>query len=161
LYHKANLDVPTLPYIFEKGDPLREIVKRLINTAINAKSGYGAIESVKNKLISRKPDLVEALMKSKYFDGDSFDRDSSDSFEKEIRKALKKLYSQIMEHHGPVKSFFGSSRGAGLQRQDSDIASAILWHFTQKGIPVIPIHDSFIVAENNAAELRQVMKDMY
>ena len=41
--------------------------------------------------------------------------------------------------------------------KDSDITAYIHNHFTEKGIPVLSVHDSYIVDCNHVGELRQVM----
>ncbi|MBK7255333.1 MAG: hypothetical protein IPI04_15850 [Ignavibacteria bacterium] len=48
-----------------------------------------------------------------------------------------------------------------MQYKDSLISSGVIKHFTQKEIPVLVIHDSFIVTEQYSAELVEVMKKEY
>lgn len=44
-------------------------------------------------------------------------------------------------------------------RKDSEITSLIHNHFTPKGIPVLSVHDSYLVDCRHVGELRQVMRD--
>jgi hypothetical protein len=47
--------------------------------------------------------------------------------------------------------------GTKLQRFDSMIAEEVINHFTKKAIPVLCIHDSFLVDSSHAEELQSVM----
>lgn len=40
---------------------------------------------------------------------------------------------------------------------DSQIANLVLDHFTQKGIPVLCIHDSFVIQYDKEPELRDIL----
>lgn len=67
-------------------------------------------------------------------------------------------YLEVMSiHHEPVAHLFTEGYGLTLQYRDSKLAESILLHFTGKGIPCLPIHDSFIVAEQHKTELESVM----
>ena len=44
-------------------------------------------------------------------------------------------------------------------RKDGEITSLIHNHFTRKGIPVLSVHDSYLVDCRHVGELRQVMLD--
>lgn len=60
-----------------------------------------------------------------------------------------------------LPNIFGSSLGLHLQREDSDLAEKIMLHFVDRGIPILPIHDSFIVAQCHRNELVSVMIDTF
>ncbi|KQI67607.1 hypothetical protein AN189_14950 [Loktanella sp. 3ANDIMAR09] len=77
-----------------------------------------------------------------------------------------KAFQQIVRNAFPMlPGIFGAGQGLFLQREDSDLAERIMMHFADKGITVLPVHDSFIVAERHKDELVQVMqatfKDAY
>jgi hypothetical protein len=55
-----------------------------------------------------------------------------------IIKAAKK-------HHILISKYFGSGIGIKLQNYDAKIAVNVVSHFTAKGVPCLPIHDSFII----------------
>ncbi|MER9328980.1 hypothetical protein [Mesorhizobium sp. M0488] len=71
------------------------------------------------------------------------------------------LREAIMAKHKPIAKFFGSGEGIRLQRLDSDIAADVMIRMIEKGIPVLPIHDSFIVAEGHDNELSEIMLSAY
>lgn len=73
----------------------------------------------------------------------------------------KDLREAILVKHKPIAEFFGSGEGIRLQRLDSDIAEDVMIRMMDRGIPVLPIHDSFIVAEGYADELSATMLDAY
>lgn len=77
-----------------------------------------------------------------------------------------KAFRQTVRDSFPMlPGIFGTGQGLFLQREDSDLAERIMLHFAEKGIAILPIHDSFIVAERHKDELVQVMqatfKDAY
>jgi len=68
---------------------------------------------------------------------------------------------RIINYHRPIKQFFGSGIGLKLQNKDGRMAIDILWHFAKKEIPVLPVHDSFIIASDHEEELKEVMAEVY
>lgn len=67
---------------------------------------------------------------------------------------VKAAFPMLADH-------FGTGVGRRLQRLDSDLAELIMLHFVERAIPVLPVHDSFIVAERHREELVQVMKQTF
>jgi len=56
---------------------------------------------------------------------------------------------------------FGTGLGLFLQREDSDLAERVMLHFADSDIPVLPVHDSFIIAEPHKDELVEVMQTVF
>ncbi|TPL51612.1 hypothetical protein [Mesorhizobium sp. B2-4-6] len=73
----------------------------------------------------------------------------------------KGLQQAILDKHEPIAEYFRSGEGIRLQRLDSDIAENVIMRMMNRGIPVLPIHDSFIVATEYGDELSGVMLDAY
>ena len=69
----------------------------------------------------------------------------------------KKFLDHIKSYHPKLKSLFGTGIGLKFQRKDSDIAEATMLHFTTRNIPILPVHDSFIMHHGYEDELRNVM----
>ncbi len=156
LYHKHGIDLPPEPYIYPKGLPLRDIMKLILNTAFNIQAENGSvrattIKTVLEELNFKKPELKEALRISPYYENSSGN----------AYRALQAMYDELYEYHEPVQRAFGSNEGMRLQRIDSDIAAKILTCFTEREIPIIPIHDSFIVPSEHESYLRLTMKQIY
>jgi len=83
--------------------------------------------------------------------------------EKKIKKpsevySLKDLIKAFMEKHGPIRDLFDNDTGLKLQRLESDICEAVLIDFYAKDVPVLSVHDSFIIGKNYESELLQVME---
>lgn len=71
-------------------------------------------------------------------------------------------YAELYKAHlAPVKHLFGIGMGLRLQRQDSDLALAVLHGLAKQQIVALPIHDSFIVKKKHADTLRQSMSDTF
>ena len=51
--------------------------------------------------------------------------------------------------------------GNKLQFEDSQLAEKVMLHFAKQDIPVLPVHDSFIIIRGLWAELFGVMKDEF
>jgi hypothetical protein len=77
-------------------------------------------------------------------------------------KHAGKLIAAMKERHEPVAKYFHSGLGLKLQNLDSDMAEYVLRIMTvQKGIPCLPIHDSFIVPAGQVKNLIRTMKAAY
>ena len=48
-----------------------------------------------------------------------------------------------------------------VQNLDAKIALNVVWNFAKKGIPCLPVHDSFIVAKQYKEELKTIMQHSY
>lgn len=62
---------------------------------------------------------------------------------------------------GPVAKWFNTGVGMSLQREDSDLAIAILGRMEAHGIVTLPMHDSFIVQERHGETLKNEMVKVY
>ncbi|MCH9025794.1 MAG: hypothetical protein IIA05_01615 [Proteobacteria bacterium] len=71
------------------------------------------------------------------------------------------LIEAFAKAHSPIAHYFGSDIGMKLMNKDARIALDVVWHFTKRGVPIIPVHDSFIVQDSHAEELWQVMDETY
>jgi hypothetical protein len=62
---------------------------------------------------------------------------------------------------GPIARWFSTGVGLSLQREDSDLAIAVLERMEARDIVTLPIHDSFIVQERHGETLRVQMEEAY
>jgi len=53
--------------------------------------------------------------------------------------------------------YFYSNAGVRLQNLDAQIAESIINHFTRNGIPILCIHDSFVMNPDQSGDLRNIM----
>jgi len=74
---------------------------------------------------------------------------------KQLIKAFKDAHPKIAHR------FCTGDVGMKLMNKDSKIALDIVQHFTNQGIPILCVHDSFLVQEQHRDELEKVMKRAY
>ena len=63
--------------------------------------------------------------------------------------------------HKEIRSNFYRGTGIVLQNVESKIALDVIEHFAEKDVPVLPVHDSFVIEKSHAQELRNVMAAAY
>jgi len=76
-------------------------------------------------------------------------------------KTWKELRSLIVEKHEPIKDSFFCGMGNKLQYADSQIAEKVMLHFARQDIPVLPVHDSFVVQRGLRKELIDAMSEAF
>jgi hypothetical protein len=88
--------------------------------------------------------------------------------EREILRELdiiraRPLMDKFMEIHKPISKHFcnGTETGLRIMNLDSKIALDIVHHFVRLNIPILAIHDSFIVQMQYKEELYKTMKRVY
>lgn len=85
------------------------------------------------------------------------------ALEKEYKNTLdfKPIIAAAKQYHTPIADCFGSGVGIKLQNYDAKIAVNVVSHFTAKGVPCLPIHDSFIIDKRFKEQLKDVMIYQY
>jgi hypothetical protein len=68
------------------------------------------------------------------------------------------IKERIYELHAPIRDQFCSGAGMRLMNHDSYLAEQVMTHFAVHGVPVLPVHDSFIMHHEYEEELLEVMK---
>jgi hypothetical protein len=120
------------PYIIE-GFP-RNVAKRAFFIIVNA-TGYVAAKGAVAKYLEKK----------------GMDR-----------KLAARLIAAMKARHAPVEKYFHSGVGLELQNLDAKMAEYVLREMTvRKGVPCLPIHDSFIVPAGQVKNLVRTMKAAY
>lgn len=128
---ELNFDIYAVPGF--KGPHVRDLGKRTFNRLVN-------------KTFKGTPRLTATwLDRQQLPEGVSF-RDYLEAFIEQIR---------------PVSPWFGTGEGLRLQREDSDLALAILGALADQQIITLPVHDSFIVARRHEAVLVRVMTEQF
>jgi hypothetical protein len=77
------------------------------------------------------------------------------------RVSWKQVVAAMEQKHAPVAHWFRKGRGLELQAIDARIAEQVLLHMAQRGVPCLPVHDSFIVPASQAAALQEEMDKAY
>ncbi|WP_281016409.1 hypothetical protein [Minwuia sp. IMCC3077] len=81
-----------------------------------------------------------------------------DSLKSMPNSELEEVLQSLKQLNKPIAHFLCSDMGIKLQRTDSDICMKVIEDMTGRGIPVLPIHDSFIVEKGHEEVLREVME---
>jgi hypothetical protein len=118
---------------------VRAVIKKLINTALNAKSQNDAIHSVSQWIARNR-------------------KEDDTAFPDFKKKDLKFILSAALKEHSAVKGYFCSDAGMKLMFYDSEICFGVLSDFTEKGKPIMPVHDSFICKASDGGFLQDRMK---
>ena len=80
---------------------------------------------------------------------------------KSTGRTWKELRQLILDKHEPIKDSFFCGMGNKLQFKDSQLAEQIMLRFARKDIPVLPVHDSFIVIRGLDSELATAMHEEF
>jgi len=80
---------------------------------------------------------------------------------KSTGKTWKELRQLILDKHEPIKDSFFCGIGNRLQFRDSQLAEQIMLRFAKQDIPVLPVHDSFIIIRGLYSELVSAMHEEF
>ena len=122
-----------LPNVITTEEQQREYVKLLVLMGINADSDKKAYQAFRNS--DRKDKLGQSLT--------------------DIQ--LGALLDAFIDKHPQFKGVLNTGEALRLMNIDSQIANMVLDHFTNKNIPVLCIHDSFIIQYDKEPELRRIL----
>ena len=140
---------PTMLYLMDghtpPEDPYIAVVKRLACT--NEKLGRKGIKLVFNAMLNANKPMTQP---PRNFNPEDYGLRSW----KEASDAVLKVH-ELIAHH------FYSGVGLKLQRLDSDIAETVMLYFAEMNIPVLPVHDSFIVHSGYESALIEQMNKAY
>ncbi len=132
LFARAKLDIPPDPYSLVPGIGDNETLREHAKTTLLA-------------LLNATGDTEEP----RDFDSAAHGM-TADAFRQKVKDAFPML-----------PGVFGTGIGRYLQREDSDMAEQIMLHFADENVPVLPVHDSFIIAAPHKDELVRVMQSVF
>ena len=75
--------------------------------------------------------------------------------------SLRRCLQKFKDVHKPIAKYLNTGIGLKLQNLDSQIAERVLMAMTERQIPCLPVHDSFIVPARHEAKLREAMMRSY
>lgn len=128
-YELGNGLVPHIP-----PDRQRGLVKHLILTALNAPTRTSAFQSFRDGWPTG--DLAKKLTNSD----------------------LEVLLNAFTVKHPHLADRLGADQGIRLMNIDGRIAEIVHRHFTAQGVPVLSVHDSYIIDYTRVLELKAVMQ---
>ena len=146
LYHlRLNMDVPEgdlyclATYgIGEPGNPIaRKASKLAALIMFNAPTKIKAIHALEKEMHKMRKDGVV------------------------IPWSPRKIITAFTQKHSALSEFFCEGYGLHLQKMDSRIVDQILGKSVDENIPVLPVHDSFIVRKRDQEWLLDIMKSEY
>ena len=133
----ANDDPYTLNKLIfphKKDFDQRKVVKKLVLMAINASSRASAFSAFRS------------------------DNPKGDPLRKMTNAELSQLLDAFIEKHPKLEPFLCALKWGELMYLDSRIAESVIEQLTDKSIPVLCVHDSFIVADDQKHELLRAME---
>jgi len=109
------------PDFAENNGQTRDIAKQLLLVALNAADEKEAFGAFRYEATAGSPE------------------------KRLTNKQLSYILDQLKEKHPPLANSLASDAGIDLMNQDAQITEKIIQAFTDKSIPVLTIHDSYIV----------------
>jgi len=138
LYGLQGIQPQQDPYALDKlldldAKQQRKVVKGIVLNAINANSEKSAYKAFRQK-------------------------QQTGSLEKSLKeKQLQLLLDAFKEKHPAIADSICTDKGVELMNVDGRITAKVINHFTNKGIPILSVHDSYITQHHHSGELRRVM----
>lgn len=134
VYDPYDLEELILPDTIKDLSDQRDVIKSLILMAINADSAEKAFQAFRN------------------------DQKKGSPFKKLGNDDLRILLDAFTDRYPELKDQLNTGQALHLMNIDSKIASLVLNHFTEMGIPVLCIHDSFIIQKDKAKDLKDALE---
>lgn len=173
-YHLQGLEAPSQPYkgIDINGESVpRELVKLAVNIALNVEDRGTAIAALRGKC-EKLALRAETGLKI------SFDRYDSEKVNiaiartehpnlelahryKALAAEATHIIAAVAEQHQPISRFLFKSAWRIIHRIDSEICLKVMEETLSRGIPIISIHDSWIVPQHTENEVRNIIIDAY
>lgn len=117
----------------------RSIAKHFLLTAINAETEASAFKATRKNIRNELPDLAHLEI------------NLTDAF-------LTAVLDQLRERHAPIGERFCSGAGIELMNLDSQITEQIIGAFLEREIPILTIHDSYVVPSDADVLLQETMQ---
>ena len=73
----------------------------------------------------------------------------------------RELSAAILERHHLIADKFYTGQGLRLQKIDSDIAEYVMLHFAKYNMPILPLHDSFLIRSGYDSSLEEIMQKAF
>jgi len=145
LYAAEGIQYKGDPYtVIDPHKELRPFLKKILICMIN--SNFNTAQGAANKWLLYKCDnhIRQRIYQLK------------------VKKA-RPFMDKFIKVHEPISKYLLSENSIGLKlmNKDSKIALSIIEYFLNKKVPILCMHDSFIVEEQYKAELKQIMDEMY
>jgi hypothetical protein len=121
----------------------RGIIKKLMLCMVNCKSDQQAIKATADDL--RK----EAGGQWNHY------------YHSLTNEVMEPYVKAIRMRHKPIRQYLSQGKSLELQFLDSQITEELVDHFTRRGIPILTVHDSYIIPEEFVRDLRRQMSKLW
>ena len=121
---------------YENTERMRKLLKTVLLIVINAKTKAKAIDAIRQEI--------------------NFN-ETSHGWVKGEGLEIEALINAFSGRHKPIQKHLFSGKGIKLQHLDSKIAEKVINHFTNKDIPILCVHDSFLISPLHENELVELM----
>lgn len=129
-------EIPALDFL-EGPAHARSVAKLLLLVLLNARSPEQAYAAFRQKAENGSPE--------KRFKDDQ----------------LAEVHSVLADKHPVIEKYFGADVGIKLMNRDAQITEIILEKFVEALVPVLPVHDSYIVPVGNEDALVEIMQQAF
>jgi hypothetical protein len=134
VYDPYHLEELVLPDVIKTRSDQRDVIKALVLMAINATSAAKAFQAFRR------------------------DQKKGSPFKTLDNHQLQTLMDAFTNTYPELEDQLNTGKALHLMNLDSKIASLVLNHFTEQGISVLCIHDSFIIQRDKAQDLRKALE---
>ena len=147
-YGLAGHQPPDDPYVLPvsigglSAEQQRKDVKLIALTAINAKDRKATFSAFRDQRNKDQRALPQS-QKIKY-----------------TNALLEQLLDNFLKANHPISHYLCADKGVQLMALDGQITTEIIKHFTGRGVPILTVHDSYIVDNTYEQELMDVMQSV-
>jgi hypothetical protein len=76
-------------------------------------------------------------------------------------EVMEPYVKAIRMKHKPIRQYLSQGKSLELQFLDSQITEELVDHFSRRGIPILTVHDSYIIPEEFVRDLRWQMSKLW
>ena len=73
---------------------------------------------------------------------------------------IEQLLDNFLQENTPISHYLCADKGVALMALDGEITTQIIEHFTDRKVPILTVHDSYIVESSREQELMDVMQSV-
>lgn len=161
LYHLAGIDYRDDPYLFlGTTQAERYVAKQITNTAFNTASPKKCLQSMRNQQSFYKNSRLKSTK----------DRDKAQKLLSAMEKVRElhgpdftyaEAQKRMWEAHPALQPHFYTGTFGRLAIIESNIALNVMYDFAKEGIPILGVHDSFVVPRIFIGKLKMEMIQAY
>jgi hypothetical protein len=133
---------------YEKSDRMRNFLKQILLTILNCKNEAEVCKSIRYSISRANKEELKWVKKAL-------------NWKTATDQNIKKLLDDFIAPHKDIQKYFHSGFGVKLQYIDSMMAEMVIQGMMEIGIPVLCIHDSFIVRRYYKKQLEYEMNNAF